>query len=228
MHEYLKKLLTPYAISDLKRYGSLGDGGYVVSRSGLEKSDFIYSYGIGDNVTFDTEVIQDLNKDVYAYDGTVDKFWQDNSKLHFKSENVNSNVLYKHIEENNHLDVKNITLKMDIEGSEYETLTNCDVNILNKFNQITLEVHSIIENRKNDAIALFERLNINHYLVHIHANNHNTVFEDGIANVLELTYVRKDHFDSEPEISKQSCPVENLDCKNYLYRDDIVMNWWIS
>jgi FkbM family methyltransferase len=230
MHEDIKNLLIPYFVTDLKRYGQNGDGGYILSESLLSNTKYIYSYGVGnieECISFDRQMVS-LSKEVYLYDGTMDKFWEEEKQFHFKKENVNSQTIYSHLVENNHLNETNIVLKMDVEGSEYETLLNCSPHIFTCFNQLALELHGVISDRRETAVNLLNLLNKNYYLVHIHGNNHDLIIEDGICSSLEITYIRKDCFNEPLPISPFACPREGLDFKNYLYRDDVKMNWWLK
>jgi hypothetical protein len=54
-----------------------------------------------------------------------------------------------------------------------------------------------------------------HYLVHIHGNNHSS-HKNGIPDVVEVTFIRKDCFDSQPELNRINLPIPNLDfpCHN--------------
>lgn len=230
MHEDIKNLLIPHFISDLKRYGETSDGGYILSEKLVIESKYVYSYGVGsieESISFDRDMAL-LGKNVYMYDATIEPFWSPEAKFFFKKENVNSENIYNHIKENNHEKEKNLILKMDIEGCEYETFLNTNQIIFNYFNQITLEVHGVISNFKEEAFKLFNLLNKNYYLVHIHGNNHDLIIEDGICNTLELSYIRKDCFNENLCILQEPCPRAKLDYPNYLYRNDIVMNWWLE
>lgn len=230
MHNDIKQLLIPYFISDLKRYGGHQDGGYVLSESLLNDSKYIYSYGVGnveECILFDKEMAL-LDKNIFLYDGTIDSFWQKEERFHFKKENVNSKNIYNHIYENKHINENNMILKIDVETHEYETLLNCDKNIFSHFNQIAIEIHGVISNFKDAALKLFNLLNQNYYLVHIHGNNHDILVEDGICNTLELTYIRKDCFLNDLKLLTFPCPRKDLDYANYSFREDVVMNWWLK
>jgi hypothetical protein len=59
MAELLKKVLIPYKIPYPKvRFGKQHDGGYVVFYHNFDGLDGIYSYGINDDVSFDTDLLQ--------------------------------------------------------------------------------------------------------------------------------------------------------------------------
>ncbi len=93
---------------------------------------------------FDLEMAS-MGRVVYLYDGTIERPAQDHVNFRFKPENVDSSNLIAHLVENGDFGKTNLTLKMDIEGSEYETLLNCDERIFDHFSQIAIEVHDLLE-----------------------------------------------------------------------------------
>jgi hypothetical protein len=105
---------------------------------------------------------------------------------------------------------------MDIEGGEYSWLLQDDIQ-LNKFKQIVIEFHGINDDGwgyiQNDKMKCLEKLSKTHYIVHAHGNNCDKLV-DNIPDVLELTYVNKNYFDSIPELNTQIFPIENLDFPN--------------
>jgi FkbM family methyltransferase len=248
----IKQLLLPYICSDLKRYGAAGDGGYILSESLTEQSNIVYSYGVGNNdegVSFDKSMASH-GKKLFLYDASINSFWYNPPQFNFKSEYVNSKNIYKHIQENNHLDDKNMILKMDIEGCEYETLINCEDRVFDHFSQIILELHDVV-NECNDAnlignirnindtearwmnkINLLTRLNKDFYVVHIHGNNWVKTKTEGLCDVLEVTYIKKSKFTDKLELSNTPCPVPGLDfkCCEYDWHnpDDVVLDWWVK
>lgn len=228
MIEEIKKLLIPYHCDTLQRYGGFIDGGYVYEKGLLEKSVIVYSYGIGTPtwISFDIEMA-DMGKDVFMYDASVSHIANENSKLHFFKEFVNSSNIEGHILSNGHQNISDMILKMDIEGNEYETLLNCNESIFNRFNQISIEVHNILNNDCEPKIKLFTLLNKHYKLVHVHGNNSLRELIDGMCDVLELTYIRKDYSNHLNEISKISSPRLELDAPNEISQPEIKLDWWL-
>jgi len=121
----------------------------------------------------------------------------------------------------------NIFLKIDIEGGEYPWLLQIDETQLNKFKQIVIEFHGIT----NDGwgcdyyykMKCLEKLSKTHYIVHAHGNNYSPV-SNSIPDVIELTYVNKNYFDSVPELNTSPLPIHNLDFPNNIHSDDIDLN----
>jgi hypothetical protein len=228
----IKKLLQPVEVENLKRYGGKGDGGYIFQSDLINESSIAYSYGVGptdDLISFDKD-IADLGKSVYLYDGSVQEFWDNRPEFFFKSEYVNSKNILTHIRENGHTNFTNMILKMDIEGAEYETLNNVDVSIFSYFNQIGIEIHNLVWQKSGGEtiLKLLTRLSDYYYLVHIHGNNCSPAIIDGLPDVLELTYIRKDVFDLRWSVNKllKPCPIDGLDYPNSSGSPEISMDWW--
>jgi hypothetical protein len=119
-------------------------------------------------------------------------------------------------------------LKMDIEGNEYETLLNCNNAIFNCFNQISIEIHNVITSGPDDKIKLLSLLNTNYKLVHIHGNNSLRDLCEGVCDVLELTYIRKDCAEHLNEFSNKPCPNTELDARNEINQPELVLDWWLE
>ena len=93
-----------------------------------------YSFGIGTenwHISFDKE-LADKNIDIFMYDHTINKLPYENPKFHFhkiglsgisNKNNPSLKTLYQILEENNHLQEKNMILKVDCEGCEWESLS---------------------------------------------------------------------------------------------------------
>ena len=68
--------LTPVKISKLIRLGNNKDGGYVVSKLAVKKTDTLISLGLGDNFTFEKDFLYYKKKaNIYVYDHTVNYFF---------------------------------------------------------------------------------------------------------------------------------------------------------
>jgi hypothetical protein len=116
---------------------------------------------------------------------------------------------------------------MDIEGGEYPWLLLLDENQLSKFKQIVIEFHGITNDgwgwSNVDKIICLAKLANTHYIIHAHGNN-NSFMLNGIPDVIELTFVNKKYFNSIPKLNKQNLPIENIDCRNVIHRDDFILN----
>ncbi|CAL8105630.1 unnamed protein product [Orchesella dallaii] len=141
-----------------KRIGSIGDGGkWLCGFELLEESKttkapcVVYSFGVNRESSFEAEILEKTNCDVFAYDMTVRRMGQQISgggtKLRFKSVGLGVNnthnlrTLETLMAENGHVWID--VLKIDIEGAEFATLESWfdSYNVL-PFGQLQLEIHS--------------------------------------------------------------------------------------
>ena len=85
----LPKILKPYHLdkSNLIRIGPKKDGGYVIDKRVIDKSEVIITFGLSDDWEFEKDFIsKNANSRVVAYDHTVDtRFWLKRLKKDFIS-----------------------------------------------------------------------------------------------------------------------------------------------
>ena len=117
---------------------------------------------------------------------------------------------------------------MDIEGSEYEVLSDTPSEILKKFRIVVIEFHNLVnlfDNFSSKIIKeVFNKLLIDFYVVHIHPNNCCRVHEYKkikIPELLEFTFIRKDRVSSIDFVNNLP---NNLDQKNILSHKDIILD----
>ena len=71
LHKSLKYIL-PYKTKDLVRLGNKSDSGYVISRKALRKVNFLISFGMSNNWTFEENFLKLSSKNkIHIYDHTV-------------------------------------------------------------------------------------------------------------------------------------------------------------
>ena len=226
--EYLKV----YNFNNKIRLGSNGDGGYVIGKiKGIY--DFYISAGVSDEESFSRDFINmyKMNKfNSYAFDGTINNYpYKYTKNITFVKKNINTFIDEKNVNLSNLMNYYNdIFLKMDIEGYEIPWLLSLSIDNLNKFKQITMEIHGLNDDSfgftKENKIECLKKLSNSHYLIHAHANNYNSV-KNKIPDVLELTYIRKNYFDKEPLLNKIKLPIVGLDYKNSLLFPEINLNY---
>ena len=214
------------------RLGVDKDGGYVIGD--LEGDyDCYISAGVSDEESFSRDFINKYNTDKsvnFAFDGTI-LFYPYNytKKITFIKKNIGV------VNNNNETNLSfltdtynNIFLKIDIEGGEYPWLFSLSEETLKKFKQIVIEFHGITDNEWNcnlsDKIKCLEKLSNTHYIVHAHGNNWGKVFNN-IPDVIELTYINKNYFDSVPELNTHQLPDPYIDFPNRHSFPDINLNF---
>jgi len=199
--------LHPSNIEELtfKRYGSKNDGGYVIV-SDLRFDDFLLSFGVGNDVNFELDVLKVI-AGAHLYDDSIVKLPMSVEKSKFFSERIGedgglslSKVLARLVKFND------LILKIDIEGSEWDLLDLASSVELSNFRQIVVEfhwLHEIVnENFRIKVLRVLEKVNKTHCVINAHPNNWSDplIIENlQIPNVIEVTFLRRDgSFKIEP------------------------------
>jgi hypothetical protein len=223
----LLSLLRPLDVvgPSLVRKGRNGDGGYVMLDAGIE--GVAYSLGVNDEVSWDVDMVK-AGCQVYQYDHTVSSAPVTHPSIHFfktgiAAENSPDGVfksLEYLLETNGHRGRRDLILKMDIEGSEWEVIEGLQTSTLDQFSQILAEWHfpefsNIADPEELERVlSVFEKLNQTHQVIHVHANNYGRMgIIGGVSLVegLEVTYLRRDGYQFKP--CRRLFPTP-LDCPN--------------
>jgi len=225
------EFLKVYNYGNKLRLGNFNDGGYVIAHV-FDGYDCYISAGVSNEESFSRDFINLYNmnrSNSYAFDGTILSYpKQYTRKINFIRKNIAPYSSKKTANLSNLISMyNNIFLKMDIEGAEYPWLLSLSNEQLQKFKQITMEFHGINDDswgtNYNDKIQCFKKLSETHYLIHIHANNYDSVTTlDGkpIPNVVELTYINKSFVNEDLPPNKMPMPCK-LDRPNNLLKPDI-------
>lgn len=234
-----KELLVTYAYDTDKkiRHGDKSDGGYVIANENTRYDCYI-SCGISDNESFTRDFLQQHSylkkEDCYAYDASIEDYpWKYTENITFIKKFIgpqNSDTyenLHGLIEKHN-----DIFLSIDIEGGEYDWLLSLSEAQMNKFAQITIELHGIgngvdFGHTKESKDRSIEKLITHHYIVHAHGNN-NGGRTSGLPNVLELTLLHKKFFDGPPPRNTVFLPIRGLDYANMRSKADIILEYPFS
>eukprot|EP00930_Biecheleria_cincta_P006415 TRINITY_DN107417_c0_g1_i1.p1 TRINITY_DN107417_c0_g1~~TRINITY_DN107417_c0_g1_i1.p1 ORF type:complete len:723 (+),score=112.05 TRINITY_DN107417_c0_g1_i1:45-2213(+) len=217
-----------------RRVGPPTDGGYVVWDSGMPLCDVLLSYGVDTNVDFEAELAA-AGAQVLMFDHTVPGPPRHHPNFVFKREALADEVvegvagtLSSHIA--NH--EGRVMLKCDVEGAEFGALLATPQEVLDRFEQICIELHWIGRpsrggNFRSKALAL-ERLNEQFVLVHVHGNSYGDVMEIAgchVPDVLEALYVNRRLLkccDVQP--SSSGIPDSALDVNNCTFLRDIALS----
>jgi len=116
--------------------------------------------------------------------------------------------------------INNCLLKIDIEGDEYEILSQI-TNHIDYINTLIIEFHEIDRENNINSIKNFINSNKKLKLIHIHANNCNNVDYKKDPKTIELTFVNNDLIPIKNYKTKKKYPVKNLDsvnCKGRFFR----------
>jgi len=194
------------------RMGRNYDGGYVIY-DGLNY-DLIIGCGISNDISFEDMFVDKYKCDSIVFDGTIKKLPKSKFNHKWNKQNVYQGTLNNLLNDN-----KNIFLKMDIEGSEWDFFKN--VNLEN-VSQMVVEFHSGFKYHKIN-MEILEKIEETHYLIHIHGNNFRKkqykIGDKLIHSVFEATYINKKLCDNVENIKYEYD--EKLDMPNNKKKEDI-------
>lgn len=184
---------------DFIRLGNEHDGGYVIVDT-LKNLDSVLSLGVGSDISFEEALSTHVNR-IDLYDHTVPQLPININNANFYrlgiSEESRPNFVTLSQAVESFPDDDNILLKMDIESSEWNVLASIPSKTLNRFEQIVVEFHGLINidnpEHADQVIEALRNLNQTHKLVHLHMNNYEPIRIVGgivMPNVLEATYLK--------------------------------------
>ena len=101
---------------------------------------------------------------------------------------------------------KKIILKMDIEGSEYESL-DLDLHYLGRFQCLIIEFHDI-ESRIDEFLTITNNIKKDFTLINTHINNFAPIV-NGIPQVIELCFIRNSLIANDSLKRAESIPHPN-------------------
>ncbi len=197
-----KEIIKPtiLGVQQLKRYGSVADGGYVIPINAVNKSQFLISGGIETNNDFEIE-LANLGILGIQVDNSIDTPPKDHKNLTFKRATLGGKdgILIDDLLKSFNPTWQGL-LKLDIEGSEYETLS--EVKSFERFTAISLELHYLHKIVVDEFWGVFknvlDKFTQNHSVVFLTPNNccgFSVIGGVPIPNVLEVTWARNDLID---------------------------------
>lgn len=171
--------LRPVALKNctFRRFGSPNDGGYLMCENLLGDVKSAYSYGIGPADDWGCDVSQRYGLTVHQYDCFSPPLAGcPNGRSVFHDECVGPkramiesrifDTLKSQITKNGDAG-KTIVMKMDIEGAELGSLMAAPDRLLDRIDQLAMEIHGTDQY----FLAMVRRLKRMFYLVHLHYNN---------------------------------------------------------
>jgi hypothetical protein len=186
------------------RFGNKFDGGYVMCHD-FSETDAMLSLGVGNDVTFDSEMSKLVSK-IHLYDHTVDDipspvhnalFWKEAIGYVEKGAVTLEEALTRLNP------AASVILKMDIEGNEWEVLAN--TVSLESFKQIVIEFHGLHNLTSIEHFvrmtSTFQKLHAIHAPIHLHANNYAPAAVIGnclVPDVIEVTYLNRANYNMHP------------------------------
>ena len=204
----LIKMITPEKYSPkLIRIGSKYDGGYALAK--YNKNNILISGGISNNSDFESSICSRIFYG-YLFDHTTKilNLSINNYKFYRKKIVVTKDDQYG-VNLNDfisQLDSKSLILKLDIEGDEWEILSQFSANNLLKCEQIVVEFHNVLDiynAKKFDLyIKVLTKLRKHHKVVNVNVNNYgasSVLFGEKISDVYEISFLRNDLYAKMPK-----------------------------
>ena len=243
LHQLLRPIMELMTIQEidkpLMRLGSEFDGGYVVIDKSYEES-FLISAGISNNNDFEIS-FANLGGHGHQVDYTVLEAPLKHENLTFSASrlvgefskrmsfDVTLDELYDKYIKNTKYEKKANILKMDIEGSEWEILES--TTVLNKFDQVLLEIHYLERLAKEDFqkeyLAAINKLFTHFRPVAIAGNNccgFVTIGGFSVPRVIEMSLVNRNIHPTKDLNRFEN--VDTLITRNYPSRAPIVLKRW--
>jgi hypothetical protein len=212
--QWMSKHLIPRKFEKI-RIGNNKDGGYVLPKKCVDESDLCVSFGLGDNITYEENLLN-INKKVIGYDIIIEspQEWARKIKLDTYEEFLN----IPEVQQSN-----KIILKIDTEGSEWNFFETINIqHFEEKVSCFAFELH-LHMNPNNTPLSVIEKMLKTHYVAHVHGNNHGD-YTDSVPIALEITLANKKYFDNPP-IDFQKYPIKNLDYVNNPERTELNLPW---
>ena len=202
IREALHAALTPLSITncELQRFGSANDGGYLMCANLLKPSQSAYSYGIDGNDDWGCAVAGRLNIPLHQYDcfnTTAPRCSGATPRFHAEcvgparemTDGRAFDTIANQIAGNGDTG-KRLVVKMDVEGSEWQSLLSAPDYVLEAIDQLAIEFHRVEDRAFLDTVT---RLNQFFYVAHYHHNNFECRpgFEPFAGPVFEVLMVSK-------------------------------------
>lgn len=210
--DYLKELSHALRLKkvrdfELIRAGRDGDGGYLLLND-FKLNGIAYSFGISTDVTWDNDMAN-CGYQIFMYDMTIDDLPKYRPEFHFFKEGIGGkkdpinrlDTLENFIARNGHQNRRNVILKMDVEGAEWDFLETVKSETLNQFDQIIFEFHGLVLGmnvvKSGRFISCLRKLNQTHQAIHVHGHNGDAAIkleEMIFPNELEVTYANRANY----------------------------------
>lgn len=192
--------LVEFDKSKCRRFGSINDGGYILLDE-LEDDDFLISFGIGNDVEFENQ-IADRGISSHLYDNSITNLPKAIPGSVFFNETIGPKPLVTIYDALKRIpDSARAILKMDIEGSEWQTLEFESKDTLSRFSQLVVEFHNLseiaIDSKAQLIVSVLRKMNEIFFVANLHANNNGDfmIIENvPLPDVLEVTYLNRKYY----------------------------------
>ena len=214
----LPLILKPKKTYKLSRFGRNNDGGYLVSNQSVLQAKILISFGILDDISFESDFLKINQIPILCYDHTLKKsYWKKRlfndfgAAIYNLNWNFLSNTIKRYFESKNFFKLDNITLfNKTISTGNVEEIFNknnfakplffkidiegSEYRILNELIEIQESICGLIIEFHDIDLHLEKIINFvqkcNLTLTHVHPNNYGDKDKNGNPTVIELTFER--------------------------------------
>lgn len=212
IREALYDAFTPVKISncELKRFGNVNDGGYLMCGNLLSAAATAYSYGINGDDAWGCDVSALFKIPVHQYDCFNTNRPTCASALgRFHDECIGPeratidhrpfDTFANHVEKNGDAG-RRLVVKMDVEGSEWRSLAGAPEDVLDAIDQMAVEFHEV---EHASFLDTTQRLSEFFYVAHVHHNNYGCRpgFDPFPGHVFEVLFVNKRIAVADPSVT---------------------------
>lgn len=168
----LKELTLYVPDDDPLRLGCLKNGGYILFQKALENVQRVYSYGVdSNNFNFDLDITGRLHIESHCYACSLNEIPSNKYVIYHPGDlNGFSGTLSEDLKENGDCD-KEIVLKVDLEGGEWNFLARDSADCLKNVRQMVIEFHGLL---KRDNWPLYmkvlRKINKHFFLCYLQAS----------------------------------------------------------
>ena len=160
------------------RIGRDNDGGYILLDDFYDVQG-VYSFGISGDVSFEKDMAK-RGIACFMYDHTIDRLPEENRFFHWQQKGIADSdkpekklfTLETLMRGNGNLGDRDLILKMDVEGAEWEFLEHTSSELLTCFRQIVFELHGVTNTENDKVMLMLRKLKGTHTPVWLHANNY--------------------------------------------------------
>ena len=217
---------------DLIRIGGDNDGGYLLPKD-FDGIVACFSPGVAERAEFE-ESMAKIGIPSFMIDFSVDQEPITNPLFDFEKlflttrDTPGQTIRLDTWLKNKAPEHGDLILQMDIEGGEWPVLSDVSPETLARFRIIVLEMHGLDSALTSQASlglsqAIFEKLNDQFNIVHLHANNccGSLSFRGlRIPRVLEMTLLRKDRYQVGKDLKGPNVP-NSLDSPNVYFKKEL-------
>lgn len=181
IRQALLEELRPVSLTNctLRRFGSTYDGGYLMCENLIDGREAAYSYGVGPNDEWGCDVSTRYRIPVQQYDCfdptrpvcKTGDFVFHGECIGNRRENVESRLfdtLANQVSRNGDSG-KRLIVKIDVEGAEWDALMATSDAVLERIDQLSMELHGSHERR---FLQVVQKLKRTFYVVNLHFNNY--------------------------------------------------------